>query len=178
MIWVGSSLGGELTALPSLEGGASPWRAVGWLIIWATGSVYALAVMVPLLPPPRRSFSRVVIVLLAGAFSYWAAVQFAVEAPLVSAGVVSVTIAGALAALFIGVVVRGMGTRTLDAWRWPALALAGALGGVLIGLAVDYLDDSDAWTWAPGHVVWQVATCAVLWWRRAADPRPMIREAV
>src|SRR5262245_49207102 len=106
MIWVGSSLGGELTALPSLEDGATPWRALGWLTIWATGSVYALAVLVPMLSPPRGSTWRAVVMLLAGAFSYWAAVQFAVEAPLMTAGVMSVTAAGTLAALFIGAVAR------------------------------------------------------------------------
>jgi hypothetical protein len=84
-------------------------------------------------------------------------------------GLVSVTIAGALSALFIGAVVVWLGDVPLEAWRWLALIVTGAVGGALIGAAVDYLD--DAWTWAPGHVVWEMATCAALWFRRSPSAR-------
>jgi hypothetical protein len=167
LIMLGTSLGGELTPLPAIGSDTPPWRAFGWLVIWSTGSLYAAAVLLPL--SRRPTWYRATLLLIAGAFSYWAAVQFAVESPGMHSGLVSVTIAGALSALFIGAVVVWHGDVPLEAWRWPALIVAGAVGGALIGAAVDYLD--DAWTWAPGHVVWEMATCAALWFRRSPSAR-------
>ena len=165
MIWLGTSFGGELTPLPELGPDAPPWRAFGWLVIWSTGAVYAGAVLVPL---SRLSWYRVALLLIGGAFSYWAAVQFSVEWDPLRSTVANVALAGALAALFIGSVVVFVAGIAVEPWRWPALVVAGAVGGAMIGGAVQFLDDSDAWTWAPGHIVWEVATCAALWFRRAA----------
>lgn len=128
----------------------------GFWFQYAAGAVFGALVLGPYALLPHRAL-RIVALAIASAAIYWLAVRFVVEAPLPFGSIVSLGVAGGLAALLSGLAIV-----VIAPWpsSWRALALlaaAGAAGGAAFEIRV--FDDGLLLV---GHAAWQLLVCLAL----------------
>lgn len=132
------------------------FRDPGLWFHYAAGAVFGALVLGPY-AVRRGRVARIVVLAVAGAAIYWLAVRFVTETPLPFDAVVSLVVAGSLAALLCGLAVVAIAPR---AFRWGMAALllvAGALGGA----AFDVRVPADELLLI-GHAAWQLLVCLAL----------------
>ena len=155
-------IGGDLSALPD------GWAALpGWLLVWSTGSVYSALVLFRYLPSAATG-TRAVVLVVAGALSYWIGVNFSIHVQPTGSYVADTAIAGTFTAAGLGYLVIRLGTLRFSPVSFVALCAAGALGGALISVgAVNELTGD----FVGGHAAWQILTCIALYFApRSATP--------
>ena len=120
------------------------------LVVGATFGAFVLA---PYARAPRRGL-RGVLLALAAAGIYYAAIRFVVDGPAGLGALASFVIAGSAAALLCGLAVALLAPQAF--WRRTAVLLlvAGAVGGASFALKVTF--DPDL---VICHAVWQLLTC-------------------
>ena len=149
----------KLSELVDTTGDALPASEfLGSLLFWSTGTVYSALVLFRYLDPGTPSW-RPVVIGLGGALCYWIGVQYVVDLRPSQNEIVDTAVAGVITAAFVGYLVIRFGTLRL-AWRpFATLCAAGAVGGAMIGWAVDAENDPG---FIAGHAAWQMLTCAAL----------------
>ena len=160
-----------LYKLSELAGGTSVplpahWHELpGWVLLWLSGTVYAVLVLFRYLQP-RNAPWHPVAVSFAGALSYWAGVQYTVELRPAESWVVDAATAGVMTAAFLGYLLIRLGTLQFTLWPFAALCVAGALGGALIGWA----NPRHEPVFVAGHATWQLLTCVALYYSPRSVP--------
>jgi hypothetical protein len=123
---------------------AGPW------FHYAAGAVFGALVLGPY-AVPRRRIARILALAVASAAIYWLAVRFVTETPIPYDVIVSLVIAGALAAVLCGLAVIVIAPRRFG-WRvLVLLAIAGAAGGA----AFEFRIPNDGLLLV-GHATWQL----------------------
>jgi len=152
-----------------------PWNAnetFAIVVLWSTGAVYSVLVLFRYVTGGRR----LAIVAGAGVFSYWLGMQIAITpVPWVW---VNTALAGVITAAFLGYVVAMLGRLRLSVRLFSTLAVAGAIGGAVIGWSSGAEDmilsrehPNYAW-YVVGHGLWQVLTCVALYLSPQDPPEP------
>lgn len=123
---------------------------------YAAGAVFGALVLGPY-AAPRRRIARIAALAVASAAIYWLAVRFVTEAPMPFDVIVSLVVAGSLAALSCGVAVIVIAPRPFGWKLVPLLFAAGALGGAAFKIRIP--DDELL---LAGHATWQLLVCLAL----------------
>ena len=128
------------------------------------GAIFGAFVLAPYARAPRRGL-RGILLALAAAAIYYAAIRFVVDGPASLDALDSFVIAGSAAALLSGLAVALIAPQPF--WRRTAVLLlvAGAVGGASFALKVSF--DPDL---VIGHAVWQLLTCFGLYLGQRGSP--------
>lgn len=123
---------------------------------YAAGAAFGALVLGPYAGSPRRA-TRILALALASAAIYWLAVRFVAEAPLPFGSIVSLVMAGSLAALLSGLAVIAIAPRPFGPGVLALLLAAGAAGGAAFEIRIP----EDGLLLA-GHATWQLLVCLAL----------------
>lgn len=124
------------------------------------GAIFGALVLAPFAQAPWR-VARGIALAIAAAAIYYGAIRFVVDAPPGLDTRTSLVIAGAGAALLCGVAVAAIGRSAFTVRLGIALPVAGAAGGAMFDLKLNF----DPYLLI-GHAAWQLLVFLALWFAR------------
>ncbi len=148
--YVGLALAADYLIATGRMPDAGPWFQ------YAAGAVFGALVLGPYARSPHRVL-RIFALAVVSAAIYWLAVRFVAEAPLPFGSIVSLMIAGSLAALLSGLAVIAIAPQPFGLGALALLLAGGAAGGAAFEIRIP--DDELL---LAGHAAWQLLVCVAL----------------
>ncbi len=128
------------------------------------GAIFGALVMAPYARVPRR-VARSIVLAVAAAAIYYGAIRFVVDGPAGLDPLVSLAIAGIVAALLCGLAVAAVAPGAFTPRLALSLGIAGAVGGAIFNLKLAF--DPNLLV---GHAAWQLLVFLALYYGQESAP--------